>query len=221
MATTNRAVNVYLPKNLEQSITEYCTEYNTTRKDKSGQVSPAWGTAILAILNEYFNGEKQGDSLSNVSSKLLDEQIGAIKEEVRAELVDELNQLIRVNQEQLRGELVGRIEELEKMAIAPQAEELDTQPVAEAVPKVLEVEEVETSALATSPNNDDALLTAGEMATAFPHIGKGEYRDQKFRDWAKSSTKGGKGKEALANLGYESIAYEEKGRTKYCFRKIN
>jgi regulator of replication initiation timing len=125
MATTNRAVNVYLPKELEQSVTKYCTEYNITRKDKEGNIVPAWGTAILEILKHYFNEDKQSNLPSNAPSILLDEQIESIKAEIRFDLVPEFNELLKVNLEQLR----DRIEALERIAIAPKEKEIpDTTP---------------------------------------------------------------------------------------------
>jgi hypothetical protein len=43
MATDNRGVMVYLPSEVEVKTTEYCTEYNITRKDKQGTSLTALG----------------------------------------------------------------------------------------------------------------------------------------------------------------------------------
>jgi len=61
MATENRPVSCYLPKDIEDSLTEYCTQNNITRKDKAGNIQPAMGTAIVEILETFF-----GDSPSKL-----------------------------------------------------------------------------------------------------------------------------------------------------------
>ena len=57
MATENKAVTCYLPSELEESLTRYCTEYEITRKDKSGKIKPSLGTGIVEILKVFFSGE--------------------------------------------------------------------------------------------------------------------------------------------------------------------
>ena len=54
MATENRPVSCYLPKDIEDSLTKYCTQNNITRKDKAGNIQPAMGTAIVEILETFF-----------------------------------------------------------------------------------------------------------------------------------------------------------------------
>ena len=54
MATSNKAISAYLPPDLEEYLTKYCTEYDITRKDKSGEIKPALGTAVVEILKIFF-----------------------------------------------------------------------------------------------------------------------------------------------------------------------
>jgi hypothetical protein len=57
MATENRGVMIYLPAELEEYFTQYCTEYNITRKDKaSGESIPSLGTGIIAYLKSQILG---------------------------------------------------------------------------------------------------------------------------------------------------------------------
>lgn len=65
MATNKKAISAYLPTDLEEYLTQYCTEYNITRKDKTGEIKPALGTAIVEILRVFFSG-------NNVPSPLPD-----------------------------------------------------------------------------------------------------------------------------------------------------
>lgn len=57
MATNKKAISAYLPTDLEEYLTQYCTEYNITRKDKTGEIKPALGTAIVEILRVFFSGD--------------------------------------------------------------------------------------------------------------------------------------------------------------------
>jgi hypothetical protein len=57
MATDNKGVMIYLPKDLEEYITNFCTEHDITRKDKEGNSIPSLGTGVVtylkrAILNQ-------------------------------------------------------------------------------------------------------------------------------------------------------------------------
>ena len=65
MATTNKAITTYLPSFLEESLTQYCTEYNITRKDKSGELKPALGTGIVEVLKVFFSNEDVPSPLSS------------------------------------------------------------------------------------------------------------------------------------------------------------
>ncbi|MDJ0593080.1 MAG: hypothetical protein QNJ72_24365 [Pleurocapsa sp. MO_226.B13] len=57
MATNNKAISAYIPPDLEEYLTKYCTEYDITRKDKSGEIKPALGTAVVEILKRFFSSE--------------------------------------------------------------------------------------------------------------------------------------------------------------------
>ena len=57
MATNKKAISAYLPTDIEEYLTKYCTEYDITRKDKSGEIKPALGTAVVEILKIFFNSE--------------------------------------------------------------------------------------------------------------------------------------------------------------------
>jgi hypothetical protein len=70
MATENRGVMVYLAPELEQCITEYCTENNITRKDKDGNITPSLGTGIVTYLKSIIFGTLACDILSKATSKI-------------------------------------------------------------------------------------------------------------------------------------------------------
>lgn len=57
MATSNKAISAYLPPDLEEYLTKYCTEYDITRKDKSGEMKPSLGTAVVEILKVFFSSD--------------------------------------------------------------------------------------------------------------------------------------------------------------------
>jgi hypothetical protein len=80
MATENRGVMVYLPPEIEEYITTYCTEYNITRKSKDGSVSPSLGTGIVSYLKSQILGITPNDVPSISPSKV--PNIGLTKEEV-------------------------------------------------------------------------------------------------------------------------------------------
>ena len=55
MATNNKAISAYLPPDIEKCLTQYCTEYEITRKDKEGNIQPSLGTATVEILRIFFS----------------------------------------------------------------------------------------------------------------------------------------------------------------------
>lgn len=91
MATENRPVSCYLPKDIEDSLAEYCTQNKITRKDKDGNVQPAMGTAIIEILETFF-----GDSpskLPNFEEKIdavIEAKMNAAIESLRAEFNEKI-----------------------------------------------------------------------------------------------------------------------------------
>jgi hypothetical protein len=68
MATENKAVTSYLPCDVHLALIKYCTSKGLARKDKDGNDKPSLGTAIVEILQDYF----QVTSLeqSNLNQKL-------------------------------------------------------------------------------------------------------------------------------------------------------
>ena len=79
MATENKGVMVYLPKDVEEYITNFCTEYNITRKDKEGNILPSLGTGLVTYLRSQILGESPGDILAKPSKSL---STGLTKDEV-------------------------------------------------------------------------------------------------------------------------------------------
>lgn len=67
MATENKGVMVYLPKEVEEYITEFCTENNITRKDREGNVQAALGTGIVRFLECQMSGKNPSDVLAKRS----------------------------------------------------------------------------------------------------------------------------------------------------------
>ena len=57
MATNNRGVMVYLPSEVEAKMTEYCTQYSITRKDKQGNIVTSLGSGIVAYLKSQLLGD--------------------------------------------------------------------------------------------------------------------------------------------------------------------
>ena len=66
---------VYLPSELETKITEYCTEYNITRKDKQGNTVTSLGSGIVAYLKSHL----LSDTLGSVNNRPI---TGLTREEV-------------------------------------------------------------------------------------------------------------------------------------------
>lgn len=67
MATNNKAISAYLPPDIEEYLTQYCTEYEITRKDKEGNIQPSLGTATVEILRIFFSeGNVRAPLPSNV-----------------------------------------------------------------------------------------------------------------------------------------------------------
>ena len=79
MATENRGVMVYLPPDVEEYMTNFCTEYNITRKDKEGTILPSLGTGVVTYLRSKMSGESPEEILTK-PSKLLGN--GLSKDEV-------------------------------------------------------------------------------------------------------------------------------------------
>jgi hypothetical protein len=87
MATENRGVMVYLPPEVEEYITNFCTEYSITRKDKEGNILPSLGTGVVTYLKSTISGESPDDILTKPSRVPSN---GLTKEEV-LDLIREYN----------------------------------------------------------------------------------------------------------------------------------
>lgn len=94
MTTQNKAVTCYLPKDIEDFITGYCTEYSITRKDKEGNVYPSLGTGIIELLKLLaYNPELVGSPLpdtvpSTISEAAIEKKIEDILEKKLSNLPD-------------------------------------------------------------------------------------------------------------------------------------
>jgi len=120
MATENKQVAVYLPKELENKIVDYCLDKQITRKDKSGQVTPALGTAIVEILSFFFqSGNIPSNAISNVPLQNID--ITEVERIVKSYLDSNLLSMIRslVPPQTIDNSEVERIVESKVSSILP------------------------------------------------------------------------------------------------------
>lgn len=116
MATENKGVMVYLPKEVEEYITEFCTEYNITRKDKEGNTLPSLGTGIVTYLKSKMSGESPSDVLAKPKSLVN----GLTKDEV-LDLIREYGTSDTPSNGLTKAEVIAQIEPL-----AASLEELET-----------------------------------------------------------------------------------------------
>ncbi len=95
MATDNKAVTAYLPNDIEESLTRYCTDNGITRKDKSGESKPSLGTGIVEILKIFFSGESVTSQLPGevVTEDRLETAITTLRDELRSEFLGKYNSL--------------------------------------------------------------------------------------------------------------------------------
>jgi hypothetical protein len=82
MATTKKQVTTYVTKEIEERLTAYCLAHDLTRKDKSGNVNPSWGTAVTEILDLFFTGksERSNNTVREIVTKA--EVLGMIRKEL-------------------------------------------------------------------------------------------------------------------------------------------
>jgi hypothetical protein len=109
MATDNRGVMVYLPSEIEAKMTEYCTKYNITRKDKQGNIVTSLGSGIVA----YLKSQLLGDIPRGVSDRPIN---GLTREEV-LDLIAESstsNTLIDRSPDPIAADVVRRLETVEQ-----------------------------------------------------------------------------------------------------------
>ena len=136
MTTQNKAVTCYLPKDIEDFITGYCTQYGITRKDKEGHIYPSLGTGIIELLKLLaYNPELVGSPLldtvpSTISEDAIEKKIDEILEKklnspdtvpsqlpdldgkVESIILDKLPSMIP---EYLPSDLMARIENMERL----------------------------------------------------------------------------------------------------------
>ena len=95
MATNKKAISAYIPSELEEYLTKYCTEYDITRKDKSGETKPALGTAVVEILKIFFSSDDVPSPLPDnvpllpsnvVTQETLDKAIDSLRKEFEPKL---------------------------------------------------------------------------------------------------------------------------------------
>ena len=87
MATSKKAISAYLPSDVEECLNKYCTEYDITRKDKSGEIKPALGTAVVEILKRFFSDENVPSPLPDNVPLLLS---NVVTEDRLSEVLSEL-----------------------------------------------------------------------------------------------------------------------------------
>lgn len=92
MATQNKAVTTYLPSDVEQYLTEYCTKNGLIRKDKDGNEKASLGTGIVEVLRDYFSITADETSKSH----LMEQVELAVMEKVKDLVSDFEGRLIRV-----------------------------------------------------------------------------------------------------------------------------
>ena len=99
-------VSVYLPLDMAEQLTSYCTNNEIVRKNKQGELMPALGTGILDIVKLFFNQ-------SNVQTKVLSQNsditnlidstlIDTLQDKVQSKLVDYINEKIEQLNETLK-----------------------------------------------------------------------------------------------------------------------
>jgi hypothetical protein len=109
MATDNRGVMVYLPSDVEAKISEYCTEYNITRKDKQGNIVTSLGTGIIAYLKSQL--------LNDVPKSLSKRPIAGLTKQEVLDLIAESNTnntLINRSPNVINVAVIHRLEKIEK-----------------------------------------------------------------------------------------------------------
>ena len=89
MATDNKAVTTYIPKEVEKSLTQYCLNNGLTRNDRYGNDKPSLGTAIVEVLKDYFSITGDRKSKSQFS------------QQVRKEVMEEVKDLVNDLQEKI------------------------------------------------------------------------------------------------------------------------
>jgi len=91
MATENKAIAVYLPKDLEERVTKFCLENGLTRKHKEGHIAPSLGTGILKMLERMNDNIPPSPSTTALPSNLAtQDDLAALESRLLEELEKKL-----------------------------------------------------------------------------------------------------------------------------------
>ncbi len=126
MTTDRKPVMVYLPEDVELTLTEYCQHNNLTKTYKTGEVKPSFGTAIIQILTQVLTSSQSntGDWLQNIVKEYKTD-----KKEYNTEYITQIDididQLIdKKIEEKLKEKLPSREELEEAQKFREELEEL-------------------------------------------------------------------------------------------------
>jgi len=126
MATSNKAVTTYLPPDIEKSLTEYCTNNGLTRKSKTGEIIPSFGTGIVEILKDYFQLSEDSDAgLSKGLEKYFESTLSKkVHDLVKSLVIDSkepnLQKRITVLEDKVRDLELGKIHDSSRVALTQQ-----------------------------------------------------------------------------------------------------
>ena len=73
-----KSINVYLPKHLENKVREYGFSYGMARDTPQGK-EPRWGSAILHILEKFFEQQGTGTVSSPENLEQLRKEVESVK----------------------------------------------------------------------------------------------------------------------------------------------
>ena len=122
MTTQNKAVTCYLPKDIEDFITRYCTEYGITRRDKEGNTLASLGTGIIELLkllahNPELVGSPLPDTVpSTISEAAIEAKIEDILEKKLSPLPDNVPSIELVESLQARLDILEQLLKLQQSA---------------------------------------------------------------------------------------------------------
>jgi hypothetical protein len=85
MATDNKGVMVYLPRDVEEVLEKYCTENNITRKNKDGEPVPSMGTGIVQYLKSHLLGIAPSKMAGTILTK--DDVLELIRESIASDAI--------------------------------------------------------------------------------------------------------------------------------------
>jgi hypothetical protein len=86
MATTNTAIAVYLPPDIEEKVREYCKD-NNLFITRQGETSERMGTGIVKLLESFFNGGTSPQPAALVPDAVSREELDKAIANAKAELL--------------------------------------------------------------------------------------------------------------------------------------